>query len=166
QKADQIALHIYTKLFHVLYQARASPDSPLLTTTTTDRWFNLETPDSDLFPRELRELYKAISTTFPAPPPTLYISVLLAVPELSNNHVLVALAQSQQQQQSQPGSSSRIRIEPTPRYVLLESWSMTFTSRPKDVPPPTDVALPTIYKHGIPLFRSLFSLLRILPAWK
>jgi autophagy-related protein 13 len=23
-----------------------------------------------------------------------------------------------------------------------------------------------MYKHGIPLFRSLFSLLRVLPAWK
>jgi len=30
----------------------------------------------------------------------------------------------------------------------------------------SSVALPTIYKNGIPLFRSLFSLLRILPAWK
>ena len=28
------------------------------------------------------------------------------------------------------------------------------------------LALPTIYKHGIPLFRSLYSLLRILPVWK
>lgn len=29
-----------------------------------------------------------------------------------------------------------------------------------------DVALPTIYKHGIVLFRSLYSLLRVLPTWK
>lgn len=28
------------------------------------------------------------------------------------------------------------------------------------------LALPTIYKHGIPLFRSLYSLLRVLPVWK
>jgi len=27
------------------------------------------------------------------------------------------------------------------------------------------IALPTIYKHGIPLFRSLYSLLRVLPVW-
>lgn len=27
------------------------------------------------------------------------------------------------------------------------------------------LALPTIYKHGIPLFRSLYSLLRVLPVW-
>ena len=28
------------------------------------------------------------------------------------------------------------------------------------------IALPTIYKHGIPLFRSVYSLLRVLPVWK
>ncbi|KAF8635112.1 hypothetical protein AX15_000549 [Amanita polypyramis BW_CC] len=243
QKADQIALHVYTKLFHVVHQARASLDAPLVAVggaggsasatsvggksvcatgsvsagslererertgkTKIDRWFNLETPDSDLFSRELREVYKAISTIAgggggtTASPPPLYIHVLLSVPEAMNNHVLVALAQSNSRTRAAAGttttttmttgmgpsigttittttttttattppssSPSRIRIEPTPRYVLLERFALTFTVRPRDIPPPTDIALPTIYKHGIPLFRSLFSLLRILPAWK
>ena len=29
-----------------------------------------------------------------------------------------------------------------------------------------EVALTTVYKHGISLFRSLFALLRLLPAWQ
>ena len=29
-----------------------------------------------------------------------------------------------------------------------------------------DISPPVIYKHGIILFRSLFSLLRVLPLWK
>ncbi|KAK2467744.1 hypothetical protein APHAL10511_000039 [Amanita phalloides] len=197
QKSDQIALHVYTKLFHVVYQARSGETGERGSTVErgvergdrgaegaerpakakTDRWFNLETPDSDLFPRELREVYKALSATFPRAPPQLYIHVLLAVPEPGShssgtNNVLVALAQSN----SRSGGGARIRIEPTPRYVLLETWAMTFVPSPHPLPHPHShspaaaqgdaVALPTIYKHGIPLFRSLYTLLRILPVWK
>lgn len=202
QKSDQIALHVYTKLFHVVYEARAlvegvgererererdrerdnkERDRERDRKPKTDRWFNLETPDSDFFPRELRETYKAISATgSPAP---LFIHVLLSVPKSNssagagNGNVLVALAQA-----NTPGTDARIRIEPTPRYVLLEKWELKFIPRSSLDHPPSSpirqqgssgqgaadgaVALPTIYKHGIPLFRSLYSLLRILPVWK
>ena len=116
-------------------------------------------------------------------PAPLFIHVLLSVPKSNGNgagtgngNVLVALSQS-----NTPGSSARIRIEPTPRYVLLEKWELKFVPRTSlDQPPFTPigqpglpgqatdpaVALPTIYKHGIPLFRSLYSMLRILPVWK
>jgi autophagy-related protein 13 len=78
--------------------------------------------------------------------------VLLTIPELTNNQVLVYLSPD----------SSRIRISPTPRFVLLESFVLDLIPHAN----PADVALPTIYKHGIPLFRSLYTLLRILPSWK
>jgi hypothetical protein len=81
------------------------------------------------------------------------------VPELTHKQVLVHLASDR----------SRTRIDPTPRTILLESWILTFTRsqspRSQDVDRP-DVAPSTIYKHGIPLFRSVFTLLRILPSWK
>lgn len=109
----------------------------------------METPDSELFTRESREPYKSISVS---PPPPLEIQVLLTIPELTHNQVLVYLSPD----------SSRIRISPTPRFVLLESFVLELVPHPN----PADVALPTIYKHGIPLFRSLYTLLRILPAWK
>jgi autophagy-related protein 13 len=83
---------------------------------------------------------------------------LLSVPELTNQ-VLVYLAPD----------SSRVRMDPTPQHILLENWllnfSPTYISHQYSVEP-GDVAPSTIYKHGIPLFRSLFSLLRILPSWK
>jgi hypothetical protein len=37
-KADQIAFHIYTKLFHVLYAARASEQAPGPGQGKTDKW--------------------------------------------------------------------------------------------------------------------------------
>lgn len=138
-------------------------DLVLLLSTTFEisiEQFNLETPDSDLFSREARELYRNISQA-PSPGPLPFeIQVVLSVPELANNQVLVCL----------PPDSSRVRIEPTPKYIVLESWTLEctphrvcfneqFASNP-------DIALPIIYKHGIVLFRSVYSMLRILPAWK
>lgn len=107
-----------------------------------------------MFTKDVRDKYRFIST-YPPPPP-LEIQVLLSIPELTNNQVLVYLAPD----------SSRVRIEPTPRHIVLESWVLSFTPHDIDEEDGVDVAPPTIYKHGIPLFRSLFSFLRILPAWK
>ena len=82
------------------------------------------------------------------------IQVLLSVPELTNNQGLVYISPD----------STRVRIEPTPRFILLETWTlgMNFDHRVAN----TDISPPVIYKHGIILFRSLFSLLRVLPSWK
>ncbi|KAJ2920696.1 hypothetical protein H1R20_g16397, partial [Candolleomyces eurysporus] len=152
QKADQIAFHFYTKLFYVVNQSRATAEPR--TQGKVDKWFNLETPDSDLFTKEAKEPYKNISLALPSGgPPPLEIQVVLSVPELANNQVLVH-------------PSSTTRIEPTPRFIVLESFVLSFTPRREDEHESIDVALPTIYKHGIPLFRSLYSLLRVLPTWK
>ncbi|KAF8652150.1 hypothetical protein AX16_004536 [Volvariella volvacea WC 439] len=151
QKADQIAFHFYTKLFYVVSHARATADPR--TAPRIDKWFNLETPDSDLFPREAKEKYKSISASPSASP--MEIQVLLCIPELTNKEVLVHVAPD----------GSRTRIDPTPHHILLESWTLTFSPRRAGREDNLDIALPTIYKHGIPLFRSLFTLLRILPAW-
>ncbi|PPQ96946.1 hypothetical protein CVT26_005965, partial [Gymnopilus dilepis] len=141
QKADQIAFHFYTKLFYTVNHARATDEAA---STRVDKWFNLESPDSDLFSKDSREPYRSISLAPPGPPP-LEIQVLLCVPELGNNQMLVHTSPSSFEGGGGQGSS-RLRIEPTPRYVLLETW--------------------TLEKHGIVLFRSVFSLLRVLPAWK
>ncbi|KAH0828819.1 autophagy-related protein 13-domain-containing protein [Lanmaoa asiatica] len=102
-------------------------------------------------------IYRAVSFSPSLPP--FELQVLLSVPELTNNEVLVYLAPD----------SSRVRMDPTPQHILLENWLLAFS--PTYAPAehsvePGDVAPSTIYKHGIPLFRSLFSLLRILPSWK
>ncbi|KAJ7466616.1 hypothetical protein B0H11DRAFT_57331 [Mycena galericulata] len=102
-KADQIAFHIYTKLFHLLHAARASDQGP--PTGKTDKWFNLETP-------------------LPSPAYT-------PVAELD---------------------------------AYPASTSSTSTSSEEEGDPA--VLPPTIYKNAIPLFRALYALLRILPAWR
>ncbi|KAJ3805314.1 phosphorylated protein that interacts with Vac8p, partial [Lentinula lateritia] len=160
QKADQITFHFYTKLFYVLNDARATLPAEIAS-ARTDKWFNLETPDSDLWTKEGREPYKTISALRPLPP--LEIQVLLTVPDsLTNNQVLVYISPD----------SSRVPIQSTYRYVLLERWVLELSS--SDIysfssdseSSSGSVSLSTLYKHGIPLFRSLYSFLRVLPAWK
>lgn len=106
-----------------------------------------------MFPREVKERYKRATVS----PPPFELQVLLSVPELINNQVLVQLN----------SNASRTRIDPTPRFILLESWKFTHTStRPfDDIDGRDPKVLPTIYKHAITLFRSLYTFLRLLPSW-
>lgn len=113
--------------------------------------FNLEIPESNLFKDNIR-LYRSVSTAQSIPP--FELQVLLSVPELNNNQVLVHVT---------PGSS-RVRIDPPPKFILLETWVVNFI--PGGSQHSVDVAPSTIYKLGIALFRSVYALLRILPTWK
>ncbi|THH16071.1 hypothetical protein EW146_g4509 [Bondarzewia mesenterica] len=150
QKSDQIAHRYYTKLALVVNNARATAEPKAQ--AKPDKWFNLEIPDTDIFREHLR-IYRSISTL--STPPPFHLRVLLSIPELTTNQVLV----------HHSPDSPRLRIEPTPKFILLESWSLTFSAQHRQ-PGDTDLAPPTIYKHGIGLFRSLYTLLRVLPAWK
>ena len=64
-----------------------------------------------------------------------------------------------------PPDGPRVKIERNKRYILLEQWTLQ-VDQGAPVEASGDKALPIIYKHGIVLFRSLYSLLRVLPAWK
>ncbi|KAK6978025.1 autophagy-related protein 13, partial [Favolaschia claudopus] len=157
KRTDEIAFHIYTKAFQLIYAARASDQGPPL--GKIDKWFNMETPvaaplgfQSDL------EIYRSISS-LPEPRPRLAIQVLLAVP---SSETLVH-------------TSTGTRIFPECRLVLLEEWRLTFSALglPRigwsQQDQRDDEVLPepaTIYKTAISVFRSVFSLLRILPAWR
>ncbi|KAG1738008.1 hypothetical protein EDB19DRAFT_921557 [Suillus lakei] len=79
QKTDQVAHRFYTKLCLVVSNARAT--SELKPQSKVDKWFNLETPNSDLFRDYLRK-YKAVSVTL-APPP-FELQVLLSVPDCTS----------------------------------------------------------------------------------
>lgn len=112
--------------------------------------FNIETAHADVFKEETRD-YRSISSSSPS---TFQLQVLLSIPEPPANQVLTHFA----------SDSYRAPVEPAPRYILLESWFIHFTRMRKDEM--AEVEPPVIYKQGISLFRSIYTLLRILPAWK
>lgn len=111
--------------------------------------------------KDLIRVYKSISQLGASPPP-LELQVLLTVPELTDKQVLV----------QHPPNASRMRVEPTPSHVLLESWALTFIGTTSESPSSSsqssasEVTLATVYKHIMSIIRSLYTLLRVLPAWK
>ncbi|KXN81971.1 Autophagy-related protein 13 [Leucoagaricus sp. SymC.cos] len=144
QKTDQIAYHFYTKLLH---DARVTTDSHSL---RHDKWFNLESPDSDLFTKDARDLYKYITRH---KPPPFELEVVLCIPELAQNQAVVYLPPSSSAPTRQP-------LEPTPELIVLEVWTVTLSGVEN-----AGVTPPPIYKHGMALFRSIYTLLRTLPTW-
>lgn len=155
QKADQISHRFFYKFAIVIDNARNVLTEPR-EDPKFDKWFNLETPDTDAYKDQLR-LYKSISQLNVLPPP-LDFEVLLTVPELTNNQVLV----------QHPPNQSRIRVDPTPTHVLLENWTLSFSTSPpvQSNSSTSEVSLATVYKHIMSVIRSLYTLLRFLPAWK
>ena len=104
------------------------------------RWscqFNIETPDNDAYKDQVR-IYRSISSS-QTPPPPFELQVLLAVPELSPNQALVY--------RTAP-DSPRVRVEPTPKYILLESWQLVFAPQ-RGHASESDLAPSSIYKHGM-----------------
>ncbi|KAJ7887627.1 hypothetical protein B0H14DRAFT_3856322 [Mycena olivaceomarginata] len=181
-KADQIAFHIYTKLFHVLYAARASDQGQ--GTGKTDKWV-IQPRDAarptrrDAHPRARRL------------PRTVHRSSVLTT--------FGAAGRAGPPRRPAPGGGTALvhtpsgtRIEPEPRYVLLEEWMLALipststsastsastssaaststasstagsgstSSSDTSVDEDTAVLPPTIYKNAIPLFRALYALLR------
>jgi hypothetical protein len=102
----------------------------------------------------------------------LQISVLLAVPptaQASGVHHALNLAKvlvHRFDASSGEGEHhTRVtRVTPTPLSILLETQTLSFST--ENSLEEVSVELPQVYKQTVSLFRSLFTLLRTLPAWK
>lgn len=126
-----------------------------------------------MFKSELRN-YKAVSSLTCVPLMT--IEVLLDTRELTTNQTLVLSGErgtrvrvdntfTPDQLHRSRSSASGLRsplsqgASSIPSIIVLERWSVELQ------PGSVDVDLPSVYKHAIVLFRCLFGLMRILPAW-
>ncbi|KAG8822903.1 hypothetical protein FRC17_009449, partial [Serendipita sp. 399] len=155
QKADQIASRFFIKFLLILVAARSTAIEQGSRSARVDKWFNLETSDTDIH-RDHMRAFRAISTM--NTPPTLTIYVVLTIPELGSNQALVAL-----------DGDARLKMEPNPRAILLETWTLSVSlamssSASLSSSDSGEISIAAVYKHAISLFRSLFTLCRQLPA--
>ena len=98
---------------------------------------------------------------------TLELQALLTVPDLSNTPLVLGY---------QTSDGLDVRLEASPRYVLLETWELTFKRRAQEThlnqeqglynPTESGLSSSAMYNQCIPIFRALFTLLRTLPAWQ
>ncbi|KAG9056858.1 hypothetical protein FS842_009378 [Serendipita sp. 407] len=156
QKADQIASRFFIKFLLILVAARSTAIEQGPRSAKVDKWFNLETPDTDIH-RDHMRAFRAISTL--GTPPTLTLHVVLTIPELGANQALVAV----------DAFDARLRMEPTPRAILLETWTLSVShpapgSASLSSSDSGEISIAAVYKHAISLFRALYTLCRQLPA--
>ncbi|KAF8137939.1 hypothetical protein K438DRAFT_1996598 [Mycena galopus ATCC 62051] len=174
-KTDQIAFHIYTKLLHVVYAARASEQGQGQGQPQgkVDKWFKLETPLalSAATPAGELDLYRSLSSPYPYPylpvsasdsassslstsQPPLALQVLLVIPPSSSRGGTAIVH-----------TPTGTRVEPEPRTSASGSSSAGGgASDPSWKSSTEEVLPPTMYRNAIPLFHTLLKLLRILPA--
>lgn len=111
---------------------------------------------------------------------TLELQALLSIPDLSKTPLVAGY---------QTSDGSDVQLEPSPRYILLETWELAFERHDPEtlsdrlrrqaqgkhpdrqeqgLYSPTESVSPAaaMYKQCIPIFRALFTLLRTLPAWQ
>ena len=71
----------------------------------------------------------------------------------------------------EPASTSatrrvRVDVPPDARAILLEEWTLALDRTQAQHPPHVDDPYPGVYKQAIALVRSLYALLRYVPAWQ
>ncbi|KAK4201543.1 autophagy-related protein 13-domain-containing protein [Triangularia verruculosa] len=177
KKLDQIIQNLYVKAAVLVLGSRVNltpalrrnPDG----TRVINKWFSIDTDDTDDFRQELR-IYK-VSATFESPPPPMVIETYIDASSLNNSQSLVIIDDNGKRwdvlealnssETSDDGFGSR-RTGARNTEVILERWRFELkdlsTNGQGDFAP----VLPTLYKRAIVFFRSLFVTTRIMPCFK
>ncbi|KAK7204652.1 autophagy-related protein 13-domain-containing protein [Myxozyma melibiosi] len=163
-KLNQVVQNLFAKAANIVIQSRV-PLPPVYlrdsTTKKTNKWFNLELDGSDAFRDELR-VWRSVDlladNSYAAVPP-LVIETVLDTKDLTPSQILVILDQEGKCWNVDSSCSSRSDVRR--REIVLERWKIELDPR---VVGSDD--LPVIYKRAIVLFRSLYTYVRLLPAWR
>ncbi|ORY06292.1 hypothetical protein K493DRAFT_310625 [Basidiobolus meristosporus CBS 931.73] len=168
QRCEQIAQNFYTKVTQILLQSRILHSSPTTSSSTkkVNKWFNLELEDYKTYKTELKYWRtNCLSAVSPSP---MIIEIYLDASELNHRQILVLNDELMQKVRVDIGNGSlsshlkyidKISKKHT---ILLESWQL-FLMEPVGS---GVVDLPVVYKKSIVFFRSLYTYVRQLPAYR
>ena len=134
--------------------------------------FNIVVDDTDALLDDLRE-WKRPGLSDNKPPP-LIVEVYLDTAHLRENQALVIVDESGKRWDVSDALAGSADSSPRPptknggKYyeVVLERWTIELGDGTGYSPEQLNEQLPNVYKRGVVLFRSLYSFLRFLPAWK
>ncbi|KAG2237806.1 hypothetical protein INT48_002107 [Thamnidium elegans] len=149
-KLEQIIQNFYTKTAQIIVQSRISSEvlkGDYNSRRKINKWFNITTNDYENLREELKFWKSFMKNHKDQEPPPLIIDIYL---ETTEPDLL------------QEGDNVRgwHKLELGVQRILVESWTLIL-KRPL---PQVTVDLPNLYKRSIIFFRSLHSLVRLLPS--
>lgn len=172
KKLDQIVQNFFNKAAVLIIQARLNT-APIVTSgreaRKTNKWFQIETEEMDDFREDIR-IWRTCGS-FENRPPPMIIETYLDASGLSPTQSLVVVGENGKMydvlEALNPDGSSSSSSRKRNTEVVLERWKieLKYSQTPEDIPD-FGPMLPTIYKRAIVFFRSLFSMLRLVAAWK
>ena len=138
---------------------------------TLSSQFNIVLDETDVLLDDLREWKRP--DLYEERPPPLIIEVFIDTVHLTHNQALVIIDDSGKRWNVSDALASSANSSPHPikngaRYcdVVLERWTVELGDPSGYTPAELNDPLPNVYKKGVVLFRSLYSLSHFLPAWK
>ncbi|KAI8824170.1 autophagy-related protein 13-domain-containing protein [Fimicolochytrium jonesii] len=163
ERAEQILQNVYTKVAQVIVQARATGLPASAHGKKPNKWFNLETYDIDILKEDLK-YWRAHAVSAPQP---MLLDVYLDISSGTPDQTLLLRDEMTMRRQrigaenlvtvdAQSGADLRVNT------ILLESWQLTLSQAASSQPP----ELPLVYKKSVAFFRSLYSYIRLLPAYR
>ncbi|CAO0801596.1 unnamed protein product [Mucor circinelloides] len=153
-KLESIIQNFYTKTAQIIIQSRIPSMKNTLGKKKLNKWFNITTSDNEKLKEELKfwkSLVKYQQDEEESPPP-LVIDIYLETTEPD-------LLQEGDDVHGWRKLDLGIHQNDVQR-ILIESWTLSLNHPLPDYP----VDLPNLYKRSIVFFRSLHSLVRILPS--
>ncbi|KAJ8659315.1 hypothetical protein O0I10_005030 [Lichtheimia ornata] len=158
---DNVIKHFYIKTAHIIIQSRLAPADKHRRRPGSSRrsrfnkWFNITTEEyPERLRHDLRYWYtRALGSALIEPPP-LMIDVYLDVPYLPTD---VEDDDRQFMLDRYP-----LFLDDDRRRIILERWILTLSN---DRPAHSSRSINNVYKRAILHFRSLYSFVRLLPAY-
>lgn len=150
-KLEQIIQNFYTKTAQIIIQSRVSSEGLKYAASGEKRklnkWFNIATHDCENLREELKFWKSFVKNGQEEQAPPLIIDIYL---ETTEPELL------------QEGDDARgwNKLNLGVQRILIESWTLSLNHPLPDFP----VDLPNLYKRSIVFFRSLHSLVRLLPS--
>ncbi|KAI7874877.1 hypothetical protein K492DRAFT_211287 [Lichtheimia hyalospora FSU 10163] len=156
---ENVIKHFYIKTAHIILQSRlSSADSKYRRSGSRrarlNKWFNITTEEyPERLRHDLRYWYTRALGSALIEPPRLIIDVYLDVPYLPTD-----VDDDQQLMLDR----YPVFMDDDRRRVILERWVLTLSN---DRPAPSSRSINNVYKRAILFFRSLYSFVRLLPAY-
>ncbi|KAI8912528.1 autophagy-related protein 13-domain-containing protein [Gorgonomyces haynaldii] len=154
-KSDSLLQQFISKTAQIIVQSRLSTLAKPQQENEkrkTNKWFNLELDEFEPLREQLKFWKGQLTSTAQAPP--LIIDILLDISNLSSQHLVL-----------KQGSGTRTRITPEQLIGRDAAGRPVQKQRILHMIPHQPPDIPLVYKQSIAFFRSLYSIVRLLPCY-